>query len=64
MNSELIADIVQGAIGNKKMQKKNIYGKNVSEKIVDGVLSRLQTQGKLFQYDDERLELEKYFNWK
>ncbi len=62
INSSLIADIVEGAIGNKKMKKKNIYGKNVSEKIVDGVLSRLNSQGKLFQYDDERLNLEQYGN--
>ncbi len=63
VNSELIADIVEGAIGNKNMVKKNIYGKGVSQKIVNGVLTRLHTQGKLFQYDDERLWLEKYFNW-
>jgi len=55
VNSELIADIVEGAIGNKNMVKKNIYGKGVSQKIVNGVLTRLHTQGKLFQYDDERL---------
>jgi hypothetical protein len=46
------------------MKKKNIYGKNVSTKIVDGVLKKLESQGKLFQFDDERLGLEKYFNWK
>lgn len=55
VNASLIADIVQGAIGNKAMKKKNIYGKDVSQKIVNGVLARLHTQGKLFQYDDERL---------
>lgn len=55
VNASLIADIVQGAIGNKVMKKKNIYGKDVSQKIVNGVLARLHTQGKLFQYDDERL---------
>lgn len=64
INSELIADIVEWSIRNKDMMKKNIYGKDVSQKIVDGVLTRLHTQGKLFQYDDERLWLEKYFNWK
>jgi len=63
INSSLIADIVEWAIANKKMKKKNIYGNNVSEKIVDGVLSRLHSQGKLFRYDDERLDLEQYFNW-
>jgi hypothetical protein len=46
------------------MKKGNIYGENVSQKIVDGVLEKLKKQGKLFQFDDERLELESYFNWK
>lgn len=64
INSSLIADIVEWAIWNKKMKKKNIYWKNVSEKIVNGVLARLHSQGKLFQYDDERLDLQQYFNWK
>jgi UDP-N-acetylglucosamine 2-epimerase (non-hydrolysing) len=63
INSSLIADIVEWAIGNKKMKKKNIYGNNVSEKIVNGVLARLHSQWKLFRYDDERLDLEQYFNW-
>jgi len=55
---------VKGAIGNPDMKKENIYGENVSQKIVNGVLEKLVNQGKLFQFDDERLELEKYFNWK
>jgi len=63
INSSLIADIVEGAIANKSMMKSNIYGENVSEKIVNGVLARLHSQGKLFRYDDERLDLEQYFNW-
>ncbi len=64
VNSNLIADIIKWAIGNKKMKKENLYGENVSKKIVDGVLKKLQKNGKLFQFDDERLELEKYFDWK
>lgn len=64
INSSLIADIVEWAIANPDMKKQNIYGEQVSEKIVDGVLEKLKTQGKLFQFDDERLGLEKYFNWK
>ncbi len=64
INSGLIAEIVKWAIDNPQMKKKNIYGKNVSAKIVDGVLKKLESQGKLFQFDDERLGLEKYFNWK
>jgi len=63
INSSLIADIVEWAIANKDMMKSNIYGSNVSEKIVDWVLTRLYSQGKLFRYDDERLDLEQYFHW-
>lgn len=64
VNSNLIAEIIKWAIGNKKMKKENLYGENVSKKIVDGVLKKIHEQGKLFQFDDERLELEKYFDWK
>ena len=64
INASLIADIVTWAIWNEKMKRGNIYGTNVSKKIVDGVLEKLHKQGKLFQFDDERLGLEKYFNWK
>ncbi len=63
INSSLIADIVEWAIANKKMKKKNIYWNDVSEKIVNWVLARLHSQWKLFRYDDERLDLEQYFNW-
>lgn len=45
------------------MRKANIYGEDVSVKIVDGVMKKLTEQGKLFQFDDERLGLEKYFDW-
>lgn len=64
INSNLIADIVKWAIWNKKMKKENIYWENVSEKIVDGVMKKLKKNWKLFLFDDERLDLEKYFNWK
>ncbi len=64
INSNLIADIVKWAIANKKMiNKEHLYGNNVSEKIVDEVLAMIKKDGKLFKYDDERLDLEKYFNW-
>lgn len=64
INSNLIADIVKWAITNKKMiNKSHLYGSNVSKKIVDEVLAMLKKDGKLFKYDDERLDLEKYFNW-
>jgi UDP-N-acetylglucosamine 2-epimerase (non-hydrolysing) len=64
INSNLIADIVKGAIDNKKMRRKNLYWKNVSKKIVDWVLEVLKNQWKLFRFDDERLELSQFFNWK
>jgi len=64
INAWLIAEIVNGAIWNIKMKKKNIYGTDVSQKIVNWVLARLHTQWQLFQFDDERLGLEQYFNWK
>ncbi|MFK7780412.1 MAG: UDP-N-acetylglucosamine 2-epimerase [Candidatus Gracilibacteria bacterium] len=64
INSNLIYDIVIGAIANKNMIKKeHLYGKNVSIKIVDEVLKMLKKDGKLFKYDDERLDLEQYFDW-
>lgn len=65
VNSNLIAHIVKWAIWNKSMIKKeHLYGKNVSKKIVDEVLEMLKKDGKLFKFDDERLDLEKYFDWK
>ena len=65
INSNLIADIVKWAIGNKKMVKNtHLYWENVSAKIVDEVLDMLKKDWKLFKYDDERLDLEQFFNWK
>jgi UDP-N-acetylglucosamine 2-epimerase (non-hydrolysing) len=65
INSRLMADIVKWAIKNKKMiKKKHLYWKNVSKKIVDEVLKMLKNNWKLFRFDDERLELWKFFNWK
>ncbi len=65
INSKLIAEIVKWAIWNKKMvKKKHLYWKNVSAKIVDEVLEMLKKDWKLFKYDDERLKLEHFFDWK
>lgn len=64
-NSKLIAEIIKGAIWNKEMRKENIYGSNVSEKIVDWVMWMLKTHGKLFLLDDERLGgLERFVDYK
>ncbi|MDD3302686.1 MAG: UDP-N-acetylglucosamine 2-epimerase [Candidatus Gracilibacteria bacterium] len=64
VNSNLIASIIKGAINNNEMRGENIYGEDVSKKIVDGVLDRLKKNGKLFRFDHERLELSQFFNWK
>lgn len=64
INSNLIYQIVKGAIANKSMIKNNhLYWENVSKKIVDEVLLILKNDWKLFKFDDERLWLEKYFDW-
>lgn len=63
INSNLIADIVHGAIANKDMKWENLYGRDVSKKIVDEVEKKLEKNGKLFRYDDERLDLERFFDW-
>lgn len=64
INSKLIAEIISWAISNKNMIKKNhLYWENVSKKIVDQVLKMLKKDWKLFKFDDERLELWKFFNW-
>lgn len=44
------------------MKRENLYGENVSEKIVDATLDILDREGKLFRFDHERLGLEKYFS--
>lgn len=65
INSKLITEIVLGAIWNKKMiNKTHLYWENVSKKIVDEVLKMLKKDGTLFKFDDERLELWKFFDWK
>ena len=45
------------------MRKENIYGENVSEKIINGVEKILQKEGKLFRFDHERLNVEKFFDF-
>lgn len=65
INSNLIVEIVKWAIANKDMIKKHhLYWENVSKKIADEVMKKLKKDWKLFRYDDERLDLEQYFDWK
>ncbi len=64
VNSKLIVEIIKWAIRNKNMKKENIYWSNVSEKIVSWVLKNLKDKWKLFLLDDERMWLERFFDYK
>ena len=64
INAWLIAQIVIWTLWNTSMKWVNIYWKNVSAKIADGVLSKIQQHKTLFRLDHERLELEKFFDHK
>jgi hypothetical protein len=46
------------------IKNNHLYWEDVSKKIVDEVLKKLKRDGKLFRFDDERLDLEQFFNWK
>ncbi|MBS9784284.1 UDP-N-acetylglucosamine 2-epimerase [Candidatus Gracilibacteria bacterium] len=63
VNSNLIATITKHAYDNPNMRKGNIYGENVSAKIVDGVERILKKDKKLFRFDHEKFNFSKYFNW-
>lgn len=45
------------------MRKENIYGENVSAKIIDGVERILKKEGKLFRFDHERLNIAEFFDF-
>ena len=64
VNSKLIAEIVSNSIWNKNMKWKNLYGENVSKKIVDWVLKKIKDNWKLFRFDHERLQIEEFFDSK
>ena len=56
VDSDYVVEIIKGAIGNDSMAGiGNIYGENVSAKIVDGVLSRVDPQLGLFQTEEARI---------
>ncbi len=63
-NSNLIAEIVENTLNHDFGKIQNLYGENVSEKIVDWVLKKLETQNTLFQLDDERLDLLQFIDSK
>jgi UDP-N-acetylglucosamine 2-epimerase len=56
IDSDFIVAIIQGAINNQQMkQVGNIYGTNVSAKIIEQVLERLHPKTGLFQTEEQRL---------
>lgn len=58
INSDFIVEIIKGAINNKTMASVgNIYGENVSAKIIDEVLPRIDQNDGLFQSEEQRLKL-------
>ncbi len=60
LSKEFIYEVIKGAYNNDAMRKSgNIYGKNVSEKIVDGVLARLHKETGLLLTEEQRLGFEK-----
>lgn len=59
IDSEFIIEIIKGSLNNQAMATVgNIYGEDVSAKIIDGVLSRADQRLGLFRTEEARLELE------
>lgn len=59
IDSDFVVEIIKGAMNNPMMAGVgNIYGENVSEKIVDGVLARVDDTLGLFQTEEVRLKIE------
>jgi len=59
IDSDFIVEIIKGAMNNKQMANVgNIYGENVSSRIVDEVLKRADDDLGLFQSEEVRLDLE------
>ncbi len=58
IDSDFVVEIIRGALNNQQMASVgNIYGEDVSKKLVDGVLSRVDEQLGLFQTEEARLKL-------
>lgn len=59
IDSDLVVNIIKGAINNQQMKDvPNLYGENVSEKIVDEVLKALEKDNELFRFEHKRLQFE------
>lgn len=58
IDSDFIVAIIKGAMNNQRMAAVgNIYGENVSSKVVDGVLSRVDDENGLFRTEEKRIGL-------
>lgn len=58
IDSDFVVAIIKGAMNNQRMaQVGNLYGENVSTKIVDGVLARVDENLGLFQTEEARIGL-------
>lgn len=56
IDSDLIVKIIKGAKDNQRLRDvPNLYGENVSGKIVDEVLKVLKKDGELFRFEQKRL---------
>lgn len=59
IDKDFMYEIIKGACDNSAMRHVgNIYGENVAEKIIDGVLARLHPETGLFVTEEQRLGLE------
>jgi UDP-N-acetylglucosamine 2-epimerase (non-hydrolysing) len=55
ISSNLVVEIIKGAINNNQMCTGNIYGKNVSHKIATQVLKRVDEINGLYMTEEKRL---------
>ncbi len=59
IDSDFVVEIIKGAMNNAAMASVgNIYGEDVSKKIVDGVLARADDSMGLFQTEEARIHLD------
>lgn len=58
IDSAFVAAIVEGALRNQKMSAVgNIYGEDVSKRLIDGVMARLDARDGMFVTEESRLKL-------
>lgn len=54
-DSDFMVEIIKGAFNNEAMRTGNIYGHDVSKKIIDGVLKRLHPETGFYTTEEQRL---------